>query len=452
MVTMVDLILKNAKFIICDESTIIKNGAISIDEGKIVDIGKNSKITNEYKADVIIDAKQKLVMPGLICCHSHLPTCFYRGFAEDLPLMGWLKKIVFPAMGLLNEYNTHLFAFLGCVEMIKSGTTCYLDHHIFPRSLCKAAKDSGLRAVIAARLSESSLSPDATSPEELLKNAKSTFLEWNNKENGRIKVWLGPHAPYSCGPEYLKKILKLAQELNTNIHIHLSETIDEVKLIKKLYKKRPVEHLLDLGLLNSNLLAAHCIWLNDHEIEIFKKSGAKIAHNPKTNMKLASGFCRLTDLLTNGITVGLGTDGVNSNNNLDMFESMKFASLLQKVKTGDPSAISAKTSFKLATLGGAKALGLDKMIGSIKKHKKADLILLDLKSPHFFPVTEKSIISNLVYAAHGDDVDTVVVDGKILMKNKKIKIYKGLGKLFEKAQQEAEKLIHELGEMSVLKF
>jgi len=444
---LVDLVIKNADFVVCDESTIVKNGAIAIDEGKIVAVGKTSDITKVYEAETVIDAKKKLVMPGLVNCHTHLPTCFYRGFAEDLPLMDWLQKIVFPAMQLLNKTNTYLFALVGCIEMIKSGTTCYLDQYIFPKSLCKAAKDSGLRGVIGARLSEESLSPDAKSPEELLKKAKSAFQEWNDKENGRIRVWLGPHSPYNCGPDYLKKTLELAQDLSTPITTHLSETRDEVKLIKNRYGRRPAEHLHNLGLLNSNLLASHCVWLDDKEIEIFKKSGANVAHNPISNMKLASGICRLTDLLTEGITVGIGTDGVTSNNNMDMFESMKFASLLQKTRTYDALAITAKTAFRLSTLEGAKALGLDGKIGSIQKNKQADLILIDLKSPHFFPVTEHSMISNLVYAAHGDDVDTVIVDGNILMENKKIKFVKKTEALVETAQEEAERLIQELVEI-----
>lgn len=446
---MADIIIKNAKFIVSEES-VIENGAVVIDGDKLVDIGPTSQIENDYRSDISIDAKQKIVIPGLINCHTHLPTCFYRGFAEDLPLMDWLKRIVFPAMQLLNKYNTYLFALMGCVEMIRSGTTCYLDHYIFPRSLCKAAEDSGLRAIVAARLSEDSLSPDAKSPEELLKNAKFVFKEWNNKER-RIRVWLGPHSLYSCGPEYLEKVADLSKDLNTPVTTHLSETMSEVELIKKRYGRRPVDHLRDLGLLNPNLLAAHCVWLEDREIESFKQSGAKIAHNPVSNLKLASGISRLTDLLSNGITVGIGTDGVTSNNTLDMFESMKFASLLQKFRTGDASAIPARTAFELATICGSKALGLDREIGSIQKGKRADIILVDLNSPRFFPVIKESVFAHLVYAARGEDVDTVIVNGKILMQGKKIKI-KGVPEdLADRAQQEAEKLVQELVEITGLK-
>jgi 5-methylthioadenosine/S-adenosylhomocysteine deaminase len=199
------------------------------------------------------------------------------------------------------------------------------------------------------------------------------------------------------------------------------------------------------------LLAAHCVWLEDREIESFKQSGAKIAHNPVSNLKLASGISRLTDLLSNGITVGIGTDGVTSNNTLDMFESMKFASLLQKFRTGDASAIPARTAFELATICGSKALGLDREIGSIQKGKRADIILVDLNSPRFFPVIKESVFAHLVYAARGEDVDTVIVNGKILMQGKKIKI-KGVPEdLADRAQQEAEKLVQELVEITGLK-
>ncbi len=316
--------------------------------------------------------------------------------------------------------------------------------------MCKAAKQSGLRANAAPFVFD--LEPkerwpnrfmDAANPDEQLKNIESAIRKWHGAENGRIRVLFGIHTVIDNSTEHLQKTRELANKHEVGIHIHLNESLGEVKMAEDIHGKRPLVYANDVGILGPDVSAAHCCWLTDAEQEIIRKTGMKVVHNPKTNMKIADGICPVPELLKRGVTVGLGSDGAGSSGEVDMFNAMKLAAILHKVNKLDATIMPATKVFELATLGGARALSLEKEIGSIEKGKKADIILVDIKKPRFFPIARETVISNLVYTAHGSDVDTTIVDGRILMEDKRLKTIDDANVL-EKAQVEAKKFISKL--------
>jgi len=415
------------------DKNIIKNGVIAIKNSKITYVGKQStapKIT----AEKIIDAQDKVAMPGLINCHTHLAMTLFRGIAEDQPLNTWLTETIWPLEAKLKSKDVYDGTLLGCLEMIKTGTTTFADMYYHEDQVAKAVKKAGLRAVLTQGTIELG---DPRIGEKTLRNSVKFAREYHGYANGRVTTRLGPHAVYTCSPELLTKVREVASKLNLGIHIHLAESKEMIDEVKQKYSVTEVELLNKIGFLGPDVLAAHCIHLTKKEMALLATHNVNVAHNPVANMKLAQGAAKIKDLRDLGIIVGLGTDGPASNNTLDMFETMKIAALLQKLTYLNPTVLPAYEVLKMATVDGAKALGIDRNIGSLETGKRADIVLINLTKPHLKPL--HNIYASIVYSARGSDVDTVIVDGKILMEKQQVKT------LDEKVvMEEAEKTASDL--------
>ncbi len=387
--------------------------SVLIKDDIIAEIGNN---ISEENVDKIIDGTGKILMPGLINTHTHLSMTLFRGLADDLSLDTWLNDYIWPTEAHLNGYYCYIGALLGAVELIKSGTTTFSDMYFYMGDVARAVDESGLRAVLSYGMID--FADEEKRCAEIAENI-DLFEKCNNAADGRIKVFFGPHAPYTASKELLDEVKHLASKFNTGIHIHVSETEKEVNDILEQTGKRPFEYLDDIGFLGPNVVAAHAVWLSEEEIDIIMDRDVKISHNPCSNMKLASGISPVANMLNHDICVSIGTDGASSNNNLDLIEEMKTASLLQKVSTLNPKVLPSEETIAMATINGARALGLEDEIGSIEVGKKADLILIDTEDANMKP-NSSCISSNVVYAAKGSNVDTTICNGKILMENKKL--------------------------------
>ncbi len=390
---------------------------------------------DESKAGKIIDAQDKILLPGLINTHTHLSMTLFRGLADDLSLDSWLNDHIWPMEANLNGDYCYIGALLGAIELIKSGTTTFSDMYFYMEDVARAVDDAGIRAVLSYGMIDFG---DAERRENEIKENLELFKACNGMADGRIKVFLGPHSPYTASEELLVKVRELANEYDMGIHIHVSETQKEINDSLDERGIRPFEYLEKIGLLGPDVLAAHCVWLSDEEIEIIKKHNVKVSHNPCSNMKLASGVAPVSKLIENGVCVSIGTDGASSNNNLDLIEELKTASLLQKVSTLDPKVLSSDEAIQMATVNGAKALGLDSEIGSIEVGKKADIILIDTNTANMTP-DSSNITSNIVYSANGSNVDTTICNGKILMENKKLTVLDE-DEIYAKARQAIKEL------------
>jgi len=409
---------------------IIENGFISIKNKQITAIGKNTRESRFLRADETISAGGKIALPGLVNCHTHVAMTLFRGAAEDKPLDDWLRKTLWPLEAKLEPSDVYEGALLGCLEMIKSGTTCFADMYFHEDKVAQAVKDAGLRAVLAEGIIEAG---NARRGEQMLRNSIRMAETLKGYADGRVSFRLGPHAVYSCSPDLLKRVKEAATELKVGIHMHLAESLMTRR------GQGEVELLDRIGFMDDiDLLAAHCIHLSAREMQVLKEKGVKVAYNPVANMKLGMGVPKINQLIRLGITVGVGTDGPASNNTLDMFETMKIASLFQKASYLDPEVLPAETVLRMATIDGARALGLDKEIGSLEAGKRADIILLDLNKPHLTPCHD--IYANIVYAANGSDVDTVVLDGKIVMREREVRTVKEEN-VKEKARHTASRLV-----------
>lgn len=385
----------------------IKKTDILIEDDRIKKIG----IINE-DADKVIDATNKAVMPGLINAHTHVAMSVFRGYNDELELMNWLQEM-WKVEDKMKKEDVYYASMISEIEMIKSGTTTFNDHYFFEEQTAKAAEVLGLRAILARCIIR-----DGEDASIRLAEAESLYNEWHNKCNGRIKVCVGIHAPYTCPPDTIKRSLELADRLGTPVHIHYLETQDEVNQIFENYEKSVTDYLKDLNLFNYHVILAHGVKVNDDDIEVLKNISGGIVHNPISNMKLGSGFAPVKKLRDAGVSVALGTDGQGSTNTLDMFEEIKLAAYLQKGMLGTAVAISAKDVLEMATIEGARVLGIDSEVGSLEVGKKADVILIDLDKPHLLP--RQDIYSLLAYSVNGADVDTSIIDGKIVMENRSI--------------------------------
>lgn len=387
----------------------IKKADILIENNKILKIEKD--ITDEF--DKKINAKNMLIMPGLVNTHTHLAMSIFRGYKDDRKLMDWLENAIFPVEDKLQPEDIYWNSYLSCLEMIKSGTTTCNDMYFGMNKVIEAIEATGLRAVVAWCLTDDSI-------RDKLERTREYAKIYNNNPESKITIFTSPHAPYSCNPDTIKLCVDLAKELHTGLHIHLAETQNEVVTIRDRYDKTATEYLADLDVFDVSVILAHGIYISDSDIEILKKHNIKggISHNPISNCKLSSGICDVVKLRKNGINVGLGTDGIGSTTTLDMFEEMKTAAYLQKVNTMEPTSIKAYDILKMSTIEGAKVLGLEDIIGTIEEGKKADLIFIKTDKIHLCP--ENDICTNLVYSANGSDVDTVMIDGKIIMQNRKM--------------------------------
>ncbi len=401
---MTKILLKNAEVL---TNGVVQQTDIAIDGAVISQIGKISN----WPADRIIDCTDKLAIPGLVNTHTHAAMTLFRSFADDMQLMDWLQNKIWPAEANLTAEDVYFGTLLAIAEMLKSGTTTFADMYFFMPQVADAVADSGIRAVLSRGMA--GVAPTA---EQALTESKDFFRQYHNAADGRITVMLGPHAPYTCPPEYLKRVIALAEHLGAEIHIHLSETAGEVADCINQYGKSPIALMQEIGLFDCGTLAAHCVHVSPDDIAIMKEKGVRVAHNPGSNMKLASGIAPVTQMLAAGLCVGLGTDGAASNNNLDMLEELRLAATLHKVSTLDPLAIPAKTAITLATSSGAEALGLGQITGKLAPGFKADIVLIDMKAPHWYPRHDR--LSLLTYAANCSDVHTVLVNGQIVLDNR----------------------------------
>ncbi|MBR3140410.1 MAG: amidohydrolase family protein [Methanobrevibacter sp.] len=400
--------------------------SLLIEDNLISEIADN---IDESNVDKIIDADGKILLPGLINTHTHLSMALFRGLADDLSLDTWLNDNIWPMESNLDGHYCYIGALLGAVELIKSGTTTFSDMYFYMEDVANAVDEAGLRAVLSYGMIDFG---DAERRENEIKENLSLFENCNGMANGRIKVFLGPHSPYTASEELLIKVRELADKYNMGIHIHVSETEKEINDVLDDKGLRPFEYLDKIGFLGPDVVAAHSVWLSDSEIEIIKKNNVKVSHNPCSNMKLASGIAPVSKLIENDICVSIGTDGASSNNNLDLIEELKTASLLQKVSTLDPKVLNSDEALAMGTIKGAEALGLDSEIGTIEVGKKADIILIDTNSPNMVP-DSSNLSSNIIYSANGSNVDTTICDGKILMENRKLTVLDEQ-KIYEKAK------------------
>ncbi|MCI1822182.1 amidohydrolase [Megasphaera sueciensis] len=388
---------------------------------------------DEY--DTIIEGKGMLATPGFVNTHNHIAMTVFRSYADDMQLMDWLEKKIWPAEDKLDSDIVYAQTMLGIAEMIRCGTTSFADMYFFMNDVAKAVSETGIRASLCRGMT--GCTPSGM---QALKESKTFYQDWNGKADGRITVMLGPHAPYTCAPDYLRKVVALAHELHAEIHIHLCETKGEVENIKKQYGKSPILLMDDLGIFDCGCLAAHCVWVDDADLEIMARKHVRVAHNPGSNLKLASGIAPIHTMLQKGITVGLGTDGASSNNNLDIFEEMRLAALIHKANTLDPLIIPAETAVNLLTEGGAKALGYTD-VGKLQEGYKADITLINREGLHWYP--KNDMMSLLAYSANSFDVDTVIVDGNILLRNKEFTTL-DIDKIRFEAERTKDKLFNSL--------
>ena len=427
------ILIKNA-LILSPNTNFENKQSILIKDNLIAEI---SPEIDESDVSKTIDATGKIVLPGLINTHTHLSMTLFRGLADDLSLDSWLNDHIWPMEANLNGDYCYIGALLGAVELIKSGTTTFSDMYFYMEDVARAVDEAGIRAVLSYGMID--FGDEEKRKNEINENL-TLFKACDGMADGRIKVFFGPHSPYTASEELLIKVRELADEYNMGIHIHVSETQKEIEDVSAEKGLRPFEYLDKIGFLGPDVVAAHSVWLSDNEIEIIKKNNVKISHNPCSNMKLASGIAPVSKLIENDICVSIGTDGASSNNNLDLIEELKTASLLQKVSTLDPKVLTSDEAVAMGTIKGAETLGLESEIGSIEVGKKADIILIDTNSANMVP-DSSSLSSNIIYSANGSNVDTTICDGKILMENKKLTI---LDK--EEIYAKARKAIKELKE------
>jgi len=435
----VDILIHDCTIITMDQKQpIIEKGFITIENGQIVDVGEKRRAPPSIKAEETINGQGKVALPGLVNCHTHVAMTLFRGVAEDKPLEKWLRETIWPLEAKLKASDVFDGALLGCLEMIKGGTTCFADMYFHEDVIARAVEKAGLRAVLAPGIFEAG---DARRGERMLRDAVGFVKGFNGFADGRVKARLGPHALYSCSPRLLRRVREAASRLGVGVHIHLAESAETARSLRSRYGLCEVELLERIGFLRGlNILAAHCIYLSDEEMRLLADRGVCVAYNPVANMKLGMGAPKIDELLRLGVTVGIGTDGPASNNSLDVFESMKAAALLQKVLLKDPAVLSAEAVLRMATIDGARALGLDRAVGSVEVGKRADVILVDFDEPHLVP--RHDVYTALVYCARGSDVDTVIVDGRILMEKRGVRTLNE-GEVMRKAQRTALRLMRD---------
>jgi 5-methylthioadenosine/S-adenosylhomocysteine deaminase len=414
--------VQKADYIICGDYVLtmdavlntIRHGAVAVRGNAIVEVGKSDDLLRRYPKTKVTAGENKVLLPGLINTHSHAAMVFFRGLADDLPLKEWLEKHIWPAEAkwLTPEFVSDATE-LACLEMLKAGITTYNDMYFFGDSTARATKSLGMRACLGAGIIDFP-TVAASTLDEYLANAEKFIGDW--KGDDLIYPCLAPHSAHTCGPETLRRSRKLAERLDVKLHMHLSETRWEVEEIISKHGKRPVEYLDSIGFLDERLLAAHCVHLDDVEIALLSKRLVSVSHCIESNLKLASGIAPIPKMITAGITVSLGTDGAASNNDQNILSEMSTAAKLHKAMANDPTALDSKTALLMATRWGAEALGLANKLGSLENGKAADIISIDLKKPHLCPIYD--IYSHIVYSAMASDVDTVIIGGREVIKNR----------------------------------
>jgi 5-methylthioadenosine/S-adenosylhomocysteine deaminase len=416
--TAIDLIVRGNYIVTMDEQmSVVQDGAVAVDEGVIVAIGPAADIDAEYSAAEVLPGDDRIVLPGLINGHSHAAMTLLRGVADDLELMTWLNDYIFPAeVEFVDPEFVRIGTELACWEMIRGGTTTFVDMYYHPDTIASVVETCGLRAYISATVI-GQRSPDAEGAQDSVTKGLEFFERWKGK-NSRITPIFGPHANYTLNEEQLRATRVAANEAGVPISIHLSESPFEVEYSKQTYGTTSIDFFDSIGFFDGLTIGAHVVWPTEEEIPILAERKVGVIHNPTSNMKIASGIAPVTAMLQAGVRVGLGTDGAASNNDLDMWEEMRLAAFLQKVDRMDPTVLSASTVLRMATSGGAEAIGLNDKVGSLAVGMRADLIQVSFDDVHFVPTYD--VISHLVYVADEQDVASTVVDGKILMKDGEI--------------------------------
>ncbi len=404
------LLINNVSIITMENEDIIEKGYIHIKNNKIESVGKG-----EYEGPIsgvkVIDGTGCVAMPGLINMHTHVPMTLLRGYGEGLPLMKWLNERIWPFEDKMTKEDIYIGSLLGIVEMIKSGTTTFADMYYHLKEIANAARDLNIRAFLG----------NTIIGENYEEEIQKTLCLKEKLDDELIKVMIAPHSPYTCSDKALEMVGNIAREKNLPIHIHLSETKDEINTVNKEHKKSPIEYCEEVGLFKDNkVIAAHCVHITEEDMNILKKYDVTVVNNPQSNMKLASGVAPIYKCIEKDINVCVGTDGASSNNNLNMIEEMQTTSMLQKMTSNDPTVLDAYSTIKLATVNAAKALGMENSLGKIKEGYLADIILIDMLKPHLMP--SFSPYSNIVFSAQGSDVKTVIINGKVVMKNYKLKL------------------------------
>jgi 5-methylthioadenosine/S-adenosylhomocysteine deaminase len=412
----VALVITGGTVVTMDGARVLAPGAVAIDGREIVAVDTAEGVASRFQARDTIDAAGDVVLPGLVNTHTHAPMVLYRGLADDLALMDWLQKYIFPAEAkTVSREFVRAGTRLAALEMIQSGTTTYADMYYFEEEIARTTKEAGLRGVLGQTIIQFP-APDARTPAEALARAERFIRDFAHDE--LIVPAVAPHSMYTLDAATLKASRALADRERVPLLIHLAETRDEVNIARKRHKASPAGYLDSLGFLGPRTLAAHGVWLTEADIRLLARRGVSVSHNPESNMKLASGAAPVPAMRGAGIPVGIGTDGAASNNDLDMFEAVRQAAFLQKLRTGDPRAIPARAALEMATIEGARALGMAREIGSLAAGKRADVIVVSMSSARQTPMYDP--ISHLVYTTRGDDVKTTIVNGRVLMRDRKV--------------------------------
>ncbi len=405
------IVLKNILAVVPEgENDVIRETDIFIEGNRIAAIGD---MPEGFQEDKVIDGKDKLAIPGLVNCHTHSYMSFMRNIADDLCFMDWLFGKIDPIEQQMTDEDTYWGACLAIIEMMKSGTTCFNDMQMNIHQTTRAVKESGMRAVVSRGLVGSG---NDEAGQVRLKQAYEERDAFQDCD--RLSFMLAPHAPYTCDEGFMQIVSEEAKKNHMRIHVHLSESESEIEQIKEKYGCTPIEMADRNGLFDVPAIAAHCVQITEADMDILKNKNVSVVTNPASNMKLGNGFAPVPEMLSKGINVCLGTDGAASNNSLNMFHEMSLLALIHKGVKRTPQCISAKENFRIATINGAKALGLDKEIGSLEAGKKADIVILDLNTPSLMP--RNNLIAGLSYSANGSEVETVIIDGRITMEKRRI--------------------------------
>jgi len=425
---MPSLMIEGATIVTMDETRrIIEDGAVVIRDGNIVEVGRRDSVRKEHRCDSILDARGKAIIPGFVNAHTHNSEKLLAGLYDDLDLYSWLQKVINPMMIHQTREDCYFASLLAQLEMIKSGITCFSDHFtttiesIFG-TLLGAVEKSGMRAVLSREIFTRDIMPDelkvsvADDIDEKMIADTMQYVKEGKLANGRATMRLGLGGISYASQPLLSKIRVLATESKIGIHVHVAESTDEMKFFKNREKTTPVKYAHKIGLLGPDVLAAHCVWVDHEDIRLLKETGTKVAYNPVSNMKLADGVAPIPQMLEEGVTVGLGTDGTASNDNLDMFACMRLGSYLQKVVALDPTRLPSEKMLDMATIGGAKALQMEHLVGSVEAGKKGDLTLIDLKAPNMVPVHD--IVKQIVCSGSPSNIDTVIIDGEIVLQGR----------------------------------
>ncbi len=414
----VDLLIKGDHIVSMDaDGTVYKDAAVAVDQGLIIAIGPADEILSKYHSDQLLEGGNRIVMPGLINGHSHAAMTLLRGIAEDMALLEWLTQYIFPAeVEFVDAEFVRIGTELACWEMIRGGTTTFVDMYYYPDVIAEVVESCGMRALVSATVIERP-SPGAANAADSIDIGNAFIKRWKDR-NSRITPLFGPHANYTLDEAQLRAVRDAAKTAGVGIAIHMSESRYELEYSEANYGKTSIELFESIGLLEIPTIGAHVVWPTDAEIPILAERKVGVIHNPTSNMKTAAGISPVTKMLAAGVRVGLGTDGAASNNDLDMWEEIRLAALLQKVDQMNPEVMPANTVLTMATRGGAEAIGLGSSIGSLEVGKRADIIQVSFDDVHFVPTYD--VIPHLVYVTDEQDVTSVVVDGKILMKDKEI--------------------------------